>query len=162
MTDEAAIRPAEPHEHQQLSELALRSKAYWGYSPAFMTACRVELSVSTADIVHPDRSCWLAEIGGELVGYYALERLSSTEYELEALFVEPDFIGRGVGRQLIDHAKAIAQARGAKSILIQGDPHAARFYEAVGAIRIGERESGSIPGRFLPEFRLTLPSEPAT
>lgn len=156
MTESIAIRPARSEESQLLSELAFRSKAYWGYSPEFMAACRAELSVSEADIASPRRHYVLAESDGNILGYYALERLSAIEYELEALFVEPQHIGQGIGRQLIEHAKSYARGIGARSLLIQGDPNAERFYIAAGGCRIGERESGSIPGRCLPEFRIVL------
>jgi GNAT superfamily N-acetyltransferase len=156
MAKNIAIRPARTQESQLLSELAFRSKGYWGYSPEFMEACRAELAVSEADISSPRLHYVLAELAGEIVGYYALKRLSTDEYELEALFVEPRHIGQGIGRQLVEHAKSCARRSGAQSLLVQGDPHAAKFYRAAGGIQIGERESASIPGRYLPEFRIFL------
>ncbi len=156
MRERANIRPAKPHESRDLSELAFRSKGYWGYSPTFMEACRNELSVSERDLSNPCRRYVVAESNGNMVGFYALERRSSVECELEALFVEPEHIGHGIGRTLIEHAKSDARARGVTAMIIQGDPNAAHFYEAAGAVLIGERESESIPGRFLPEFKISL------
>jgi GNAT superfamily N-acetyltransferase len=83
-------------------------------------------------------------------------RLSASELELEALFVEPGRIGQGIGRALIEHAKFTAAQVGASSLLIQGDPHAERFYRAAGGRLVGRRESASIPGRFLPVFVIPL------
>jgi hypothetical protein len=40
------IRPARVDEAHLLSDLALRSKAYWGYSPELIEQCREELSYS--------------------------------------------------------------------------------------------------------------------
>jgi hypothetical protein len=40
------IRAAHGGELEALSALAMRSKAHWGYSAAFMQACRDELTVS--------------------------------------------------------------------------------------------------------------------
>jgi len=156
MTDGIAIRPANFQECELLGDLAYRSKAYWGYSAEFMEACRAELSVSERDIANSRRSYVLVESDRKILGYYALERLSAVECELEALFVEPEHIGQGIGRQLIEHAKSHAREMGAESILIQGDPNAAHFYLAAGGVRIGERESDSIPGRYLPEYRISL------
>ncbi|MEE8545291.1 MAG: hypothetical protein V3T29_05715 [Alphaproteobacteria bacterium] len=42
------IRPARPGEAAALTDLALRSKAHWGYDAAFMAACRAELTVTPA------------------------------------------------------------------------------------------------------------------
>ena len=156
MTRDVVIRAAGEREALVLGELAFRSKAYWGYSPEFMAACRAELTVAEHDIAAPDSVFRLAECDGDIAGYYALVRLSPYEYELEALFVEPHWIGRGIGRELVEHAKASARGLGADSLLIQGDPHAASFYLAAGAVQGGERESESIPGRMLPEFRIPL------
>lgn len=150
------IRPAIPEECGLLSALALRSKAHWGYSETFMEACRAELAISEDDIRNPQRHTLLAESEGQVLGYYALERLSAEEYELDALFVEPRHIGQGIGKKLIEHAKLLARQHGGQSLLIQGDPNARNFYLAAGSVLIGERESGSIPGRYLPMFRIPL------
>lgn len=156
MSDGIVIRPAMPQEHELLAGIALRSKAHWGYSPEFMAACRDELAVSASDIENPRRHYFLAELHAEVVGYHALERLSADEFELEALFVEPERIGQGIGRALMEHARSCARNFGARTLLIQGDPNAAAFYLAAGGVRVGERESESIPGRYLPEFRVPL------
>ena len=156
MADQIIIRRATLNEAAVLSDLAFRSKAYWGYSPEFMEACRTELSISQSDLENPEHTYRLAESNGDVVGYYSLERLAVIEYELAALFVDPDYIGQGIGRQLIEHAKSHAKDSGATSIVIQGDPNAEKFYLAAGGVRTGESESGSIEGRYLPEFRIGL------
>ena len=114
MTGAIRIRPAAARESERLTGLAIRSKAHWGYSPEFMRACRAELSVSPEAITHPRFEYLVAESGGGIVGFCALARLSVEEYELEALFVEPPHIGRGVGPALIEAAQgACAGVRGA-------------------------------------------------
>lgn len=150
------IRPARPDEADALTALAMRSKAYWGYSTEFMDACRDELTVTEEDIAGNRLAVIVAETGNSLVGYFSLSGLGLDECELDALFVDPPHIAQGIGRQLMDQAIAVAHQHGARSLLIQCDPNAERFYRAAGAVKVGERESGSIPGRFLPEFRLTL------
>ena len=152
------LRAACEDDSSTLTELAFRSKAHWGYSPEFMEACRDELAVSREDIANPEYAHTVAESRGRLLGYYALMPIQERGYELDALFVEPEFIGRGVGRALVEHAKSRAAELGARYLLIQGDPNASEFYLAAGAVQVGERESGSIPGRFLPEFRISLPA----
>ncbi len=99
----------------------------------------------------------VCELEGDIVGFYALELLGSKEAELEALFVEPAMIGQGIGQKLIDHAKELAAGLGIRRVIIQGDPNAESFYLAAGGLADGERESCSIPGRFLPIFRIDLP-----
>ena len=145
-----------PVEAAEISSLAMRSKAHWGYSDEFMSACRAELTYSDAQIDSDDYEFYVCEAEGRITGFYALELLGSIDAELEALFVEPASIGQGFGRILIEHAKARAAALGIKQLIIQGDPNAESFYEAAGGVSVGQRESASIPGRFLPIFRIDL------
>ena len=91
-----------------------------------------------------------------MAGFYGLERISDSEMELEALFIDVDYIGQGYGRTLIEHAKAIAQKENVRNIIIQGDPNAEKFYLAVGGVKTGCKESASIPGRYLPTFSIPI------
>ncbi|MCC5809653.1 MAG: GNAT family N-acetyltransferase [Ectothiorhodospiraceae bacterium] len=159
MRETITLRSAQAGESGLLSELACRSKAYWGYSREFMEACRKELSESESGLFGPSRYCTVAEFNGTVVGYYALQSLAPDECELEALFVEPRHIGQGIGRALIEHAKSRARRNGARFMVIQADPNAVKFYLAAGGVQVGERESGSIPGRYLPEFEIVLGAE---
>ena len=154
MNSNLIIRKAESSESVYLNQLALRSKSYWGYSEEFMLACQEELQV-TNEKLSKLHYC-IAQSEDKIVGFYALEFLSKSEYELEALFIDPKYIGKGFGKALITHAKCHAKKMGAKSLIIQGDPNANKFYLAAGGVLTGELESGSIPGRFLPIFCISL------
>ena len=156
MTQSLSIREAFPHEARLLSDLALRSKAHWGYSQDFLDSCRAELTVSPADISSDDYHYSVAVQGDVIVGFYALDCLSDDDYELEALFVEPGRISTGIGRTLIEHATRLLSRRGATRLIIQGDPNATSFYVAAGGRQIGTRESGSVPGRYLPLFEIAI------
>ena len=159
MSDVAVtLRPARPAEAQYLSSLALRSKAHWGYSPEFIAACRAELTVTPQQIATGTLEFAVAEVAGAVIGFAALAQLSETEFELEALFVEPAHIGTGVGRVLLAHMRDRAAERGATALIIQSDPNAEAFYRAAGAIVTGRTPSASIPGRLLPTLRLQISS----
>jgi len=84
--------------------------------------------------------------------FYSLSDLSASNIELGLLFVEPNHIGTGIGRILIEHAKNHAIACGGRTLQFQGDPNAEDFYKAVGATLTGKRESSCISGRFLRIF----------
>ena len=154
---EATIRRALPGDAARLSDLAMRAKAVWGYDAEFMAACRDELTLTGGDV--ETLPTFIAEIGCALLGFYSLERLSDDRVELGHLFVEPEAIGRGVGRRLIEHAKRQARAAGHGTMVIQGDPNAERFYRVAGGRLVGTQESLSIPGRMLPLFHLDLAPE---
>lgn len=146
MTD-ALLRPARPDEADLLGPLALRSKAHWGYSPEFLDACRSEFTYPSADVV--PRRIVVAEAAGRLVGFYSLDG-EPPRGELGNLWVEPGSIGTGIGRLLWRHAMEAARAAGFTALRIDADPHAEGFYLAMGAERVGQTPSGSIPGRLLP------------
>lgn len=121
-----------------------------------MKACRNELTFTESQIASTNYEFYVCVVEGRIAGFYALELLDLDNAELDALFVEPEMIGRGFGRVLIEHAKERAIGLGIRRITIQGDPNTRAFYEAAGGIRDGRRESNSIPGRFLPVFRIDL------
>lgn len=150
------IRPARFDEAAALSELALRSKAHWGYAREFIEACRAELNYESSQIESSTWSFLVAEEAGAVIGFYALERVSEGEIELAALFVEPGWIGKGIGRSLMNDACRRARQTGASVLTIQSDPYAAEFYQFMGAQPTGVRESGSIPDRYLPTFAINL------
>jgi GNAT superfamily N-acetyltransferase len=146
------IRPARIEDLQQITRLALRSKAAWGYSAEFMEACRQELTI---------REEQLAEVfvlvqDHAPIGFYSLRRLTAERVELGHLFVEPRAMRRGFGTTLLRDAVARGRDFGHRILVIQGDPYAAPFYRAVGARQVGARESDSVPGRMLPLFELNL------
>jgi GNAT superfamily N-acetyltransferase len=148
------IRRADPAEAPLLTELALRSKAYWGYDAAFLEACRRgELMVSAGFV--GTRPVFVLEEGGQLVGFYGL-RGDPPDADLAYLFVEPAAVRRGHGRRLWEHAVATAGQLGYRRLLIESDPKAEPFYRAMGATRVGEVPSTVRPGRMLPLLTLSL------
>ncbi len=150
------FRAAQGPDAAEISALALRSKAHWGYSDAFMRQCAPELSYTAPQIDCGEQYFYLCERDRSVLGFYALSQLSAAELELEAMFVAPEAIGQGLGRRLMAHAIEKAKSKGFETILIQSDPNAAPFYEKMGAQLIGKSPSETIPGRFLPSYRLIL------
>ncbi len=143
----AVMRRAGAAEAAALSELAFRSKAYWGYDRGFLEACRPELTLTREFIraveVH------LLEVQSRPLGFYSLVRWNS-DIELGHFFVDPPHIGNGVGRALWRHAVGRARSLGFERLLVQSDPNAEGFYLRLGAERIGEVPSRVQPGRTLP------------
>ena len=153
------IRDARPSEASILTELAFRSKAYWGYPEDFMEKCRRELTVTEDELADPGLKFAVADKGGRVFGFYSLGTVEGIKIELEALFVEPSAIGCGIGWGLLAEAKKSALRAGAKRMIIQGDPNASGFYIKAGATHIGESPSASIIGRMLPLYELELEAD---
>jgi GNAT superfamily N-acetyltransferase len=150
---ESQIRRATTAEAGILSRLALSSKGHWGYAEDFLEACRAELTLSPDYILNAP--VFVLEEEKRIMGFYGLRECEG-EIELAYLFVEPSAMNRGYGKRLWNHAIEYAARQGFKSILIESDPFAEKFYKRMGARRVGEIASAIKPERTLPllEFRL--------
>ena len=153
MVSDVTLRPARPDEAEVLTELVLRSKAHWGYSEEFMESCREELTIHAHTMVASRMT--VAEAEGRVVAVATLEG-EPPRAELGSLFVDPEMIGKGIGRQLLQYMLEMARGIGARSVVLDADPNAEPFYEAMGFVRAGVVPSGSIPGRTLNRYALDL------
>ena len=78
----------------------------------------------------------VAERDGGVVGFAVL-----IGTELDGLFVEPSAMRSGIGRALVEDAKARARGRGSSRIQVTANPQAIDFYEAVGFITTGQAQT---------------------
>ena len=148
------IRKVKSFEAGLLSDLALRSKAFWNYSPGFIDACRPALLI-TEEVIQRGQY-WLLEQDHVIVGFYGLEELSAKVVELAFLFIDPLMIGKGAGKQLFEHAVKLARKFGYTQIRIESDPNATGFYLAMGARLVGDAPSTVMPNRQLPLLYLDV------
>lgn len=137
-------------ERSALDALILRSKAHWGYDAAMMAIMARWLAIDAGAIAQ-DR-VRAARCGTALAGVVQIGPLDGQACELDALFIDPAFIGTGVGRLLYDWALDTARAGGALTMTILSDPFARGFYEAMGARFIADVPSRAVPGRTLPRL----------
>ncbi|WP_421995413.1 GNAT family N-acetyltransferase [Reyranella sp.] len=149
-----SIRLAAAGEEAGLTALCLRSKAHWGYDRAFMAQCMSSLAVSVDDVA-AGRVLVAVDQAGRAVGM-ACVRPDGEVADLDALFVDPPAIGGGAGRRLFAAAAALARGLGARRLTILADPHAAAFYERLGARFLRNAPSDAIPGRTLPLYEYDL------
>ncbi len=147
------LRPARLGEAGALTELALRSKAMWGYDADFMRACLPALTVSEQQIAAGGVS--VAECDGRLAGFVAISR-EGPDAEVDMLFVDPEAVQAGIGKALMEWAEAIARTDRIERLHVLSDPHAAGFYEACGFVRVGDAPSDAISGRRLPALEKRL------
>jgi ribosomal protein S18 acetylase RimI-like enzyme len=73
----------------------------------------------------------------------ARDRALNLDGEVYTLYVDPDFLGLGVGRSLLHGAFAALEMRGFHSCVIwsHAQNHACFFYEAMGGARVAERRT---------------------
>ncbi len=130
------ILHAEPEQAEDLTAIALAAKRYWRYPDAWIEAWRPLLTISPGYIQAGE--VYQAVQAGEILGFYALS-LQGELATLEHLWVQPQAIGKGVGRALFQHATERARSLGARRLEIESDPNADGFYRKMGARRCGER-----------------------
>lgn len=147
------IRKAELSEAMALSDLALKSKAFWGYSKEDLQSWVDDLTVTSEMILHCQVFSFVVD--DKPVGFYILNPPINNNSELEMLFVLPEFIGKGIGGELLEHAFHQAKIWNVDSVTLLADPNAVPFYESKGFKIIDKKES-SIAGRFLPVMKKNL------
>jgi GNAT superfamily N-acetyltransferase len=152
---EVTLRRARPDEASMLSDLALAAKGFWGYDQAYIESCRAELTFSPDDVAR--RYFVVADLDGLVVGFYSVDGEPPVG-ELGNMWVRPSEIGTGIGRVMWQDAMTAAAAAGFEYLQIGSEPKAEGFYRKMGAERIGQTPSGSIPGRMLPLMRVRVPA----
>lgn len=157
------IRAAENADIPTLNDIAYRSKAHWGYSEAFMAASQSLLTLTPAMIMM--QPTFVAVVDEAIAGFYALRRWMFEPpvphaMELDYMFVDPAYIGLGVGRALFEHATRVARGMGYKTMVIISDPNAEGFYAKMGAVTFGGMPSDIEAGRVLPLMRYPLSETP--
>ncbi len=107
-------------------------------------------------LAHPESLIWpdlalhecrtrVAVRDRELVGFATTLEVEDV-MELEDLFVDPDWMRHGVGRDLVRDAIAIATRRGVRRIEVTANEHALGFYERVGFVHDGVTQTRFGPG----------------
>jgi GNAT superfamily N-acetyltransferase len=149
-----SIRSVNPQEADNLTQIALAAKRHWSYPERWIELWTPQL---TFDIGYFEKNeSWAAEVDGKPVAFYTLLDKSGIAW-LENLWVMPEFIGTGIGRQLFLHAMELARSRGYKMLQLEADPNAAGFYEKMGMHEIAEQRY-EIDGqpRILPVMEMKL------
>jgi RimJ/RimL family protein N-acetyltransferase/ribosomal protein S18 acetylase RimI-like enzyme len=89
---------------------------------------------------------YVAEQDGTLAGFATWAEAAGTLgttgiMELEDLFVDPDYMRRGIAMALVDRIAEVLRARGAERLEVTANPHAMGFYRAAGFTDCGVVET---------------------
>jgi GNAT superfamily N-acetyltransferase len=131
------IREGTEADFERLRAIAVEAKAHWGYDRVL-----VEEWAQGGDF-EPEslraRLLYVAEVDGASVGWAALIPRGEVGW-LEDLWVEPAWIGQGLGRALFEHVAAEARRRGARRLEWEAEPNAQGFYEHLGGAYVRDSE----------------------
>jgi GNAT superfamily N-acetyltransferase len=136
-----------------LTELTIHSKSYWGYSLEQIAQWKDDLTISVEYINQAEVYKLINE--NQLVGYYSYLELDNKKVKLDNIFLEPDFIGKGYGKVMMNHFIQHVKDKGYERIELESEPNAEKFYQNLGFKVIGRLES-SIKNRFLPIMELEI------
>lgn len=139
------VRAAVPGDHPVLVDIWLRSVRA---THTFLTEDDIQALLPVVrDTALKDLELWVFCAGDDQpIGFMGLSGAS-----LEALFIAPEWIRRGGGRMLLEHARAL---HGPLSVDVnEQNPEALRFYEANGFKVVGRSETDS-DGRPFPLLHL--------
>ena len=90
----------------------------------------------------PGVTFWSAWVGEELAGCGALKQLDAGRGEIKSMRVADAYLGRGIGRAILEHIVREAKARGLRSLWLETGSAGAftpalRLYESAGFARCG-------------------------
>lgn len=155
------LRPARPEDAAPIAELNIRGwqASYRGVFPdEFLDEMKPrEPQVRWLTDVLAERSSFHTTVacnGGDVVGFAILGPVRdsdldvSTIHELYSLYVEPDRVGTGIGRLLMDDALSYLRSgpwTAATLWTLRDVPRTKRFYEAAGWSPDGTDKTEEIP-----------------
>lgn len=143
------IRCASSEDSKSLTELAIRSEAYWGYDGDFMDKFKAIYKVSEEFIIN--NPTYIMEEEGKIIGFYGI-LIKEPQRSLEYFFIEPKFIGKGYGKLLWQYVIKSCDTLNIKEFIIVTSPQAKAFYTKLGAKLQGEVESLVAKGRKIPQL----------
>jgi N-acetylglutamate synthase-like GNAT family acetyltransferase len=153
------IRRATPDESDKLTALAHAAKRHWNYPQEWINSWKSDLTLTPEFIANNE--VFVATVDDTIAGCCALVTTEGLA-ELEHMWIDPGQMGKGVGRALFDHAKHRAIEHGFNELELSADPNAERFYERMGAQRIGEVPADMFGhARVLPRMRIEFGVPPS-
>lgn len=149
------IRHVLPEDAGVLSEIAFTAKAHWGYPDHWMEMWRSEFTFPAEYFV--EHEGWIAELDAKPIAFYTLDEKDGSAW-IENLWVSPEYMGKGIGKQLFLDALSRSRLRGHLILRLEADPNAAGFYEKMGMYKVGElnRPIDEDPSRVLPVMEIKL------
>jgi len=148
-----SIRAARPDEGERLRQIAIDAKGHWGYDRDWIRSWAAQGDFSAEAML--GKPVLVAEAAGCAVGFAALIPQGAAAV-LDDLWVEPAWIGRGVGRKLFDACASRARELGAERMEWEAEPNAVGFYEKLGGRYLRDSEP-TVWGRIVPVMGIDLP-----
>jgi ribosomal protein S18 acetylase RimI-like enzyme len=162
------IREADPKDAKAIAEVHVRSwqAAYRGqltdeYLDGLSVEERIEQHRRSLEQPRAEWRTWIADDGGRVAGFAVTGPSEDADAEpstaeLYAIYLEPDRVGTGLGRNLLEHAVADLRDRGFRAAtlwVLETNERARRFYEMAGWRADGTETSERVDCEMRPTVR---------
>lgn len=157
------IRPAKPQEANILTLLARYSNGGWRYPEEYHEKWDRKLEVPPSEFTQ-NMVCVSAQ-GDEIIGYYSIvhihsdyrirNRYMNKGYWLKILFVLPEYIRKGFGTTLLEHAKILCRENDGKELYVFVKPNLKGFYDKMGGQLIRQSPTEYL-GNTIPVYLLPI------
>jgi N-acetylglutamate synthase-like GNAT family acetyltransferase len=121
-----SVRGARSGDFDGLRQLTFESKSHWGYERDFVRRWAEGLMFEN------QRERWGADADGEIVAWAGLTPPEDGIAVLDHLWVDPNWMGRGLGSRLFRLAVDRARELGAERLEWGAEPNALGFYQKMG------------------------------
>ncbi len=147
------MRDAQLHEIPLLESLQLRASLVAPDYREALAAHPEVIHLPAADV--SEGRTRVAVVSERIAGFSVMLPVHEISQELDGLFVEPDLMGKGVGRALIADVVTRARSSGVRIIDVIANPTAAGFYGKLGFTR-----GKDVMTQFGPAFWMHLAVDP--
>lgn len=147
------ILKADSEDHEVLTSITKKSKAYWGFSDEVLKDWEHLLTVTKDYIV--TNEVYKLVLNEQIIGYYSYFSVDEKTIKLDNIFILPEFIGKGFGKLLMNDFLKNSTQLDIDKITLDAEPNAENFYQSFGFETIGQLES-SIKHRYLPIMELQI------
>ena len=144
------IDAAAQADHEILTRIAIESKRHWKYPEEWIFGWLEDLTISPKYIEKNYVFKLSEKANGTIIGFCALEwREDTEELEVAHLWLKSRFIGKGLGKQLLEYGLKSMEQLPVRTVRVTSDPNALGFYKKFGFKENGFVES-TPKGRLLP------------
>ena len=150
------IKVADPSDHNQLTEIAIESKRYWKYPEDWIQGWIGELTIRSDYIDANFVFKLISKVDKAICGFCALKwDPGKAELEVDHLWLKSAFIGKNLGKFLLQTSLENVEDLPIKRITVTADPNALGFYEKFGFVQVGYTKS-TPRNRLLPNLVFDL------
>lgn len=138
-----------------LTQTAITSKQYWGYSDTLIEQWKDQLTITEESFANSTIFKCFNE--GEYIGFFAVKE-KKDYMQLDHLWLLPSHIKKGYGAQIMNRVKEYAHQRGSRYIEVYADPNSNGYYEKQGG-QVIHQILTCVPGRMMNIYYLPVVDE---